>query len=169
MQNIKHRFDIACITGIQSKKIKIGKSRELLAYDIKIKVECNETFLQSLSYGTPPKYNQFLFEDDGVLKADGISNFVIERDIVEHRLLIDLELVEPTMMHFNDIQFSDFKIKPIIGFEYLIVFSIRIETNDDELLFLNKAAKQKEVVLTIEPPITESAFWKQVKAKKSRF
>lgn len=158
MQNIEHRFEIACITGIQSKKIKIGKSKELLAYDIKIKVECNETFLQSLSYGTPPEYNQFLFEDDGVLKADGISSFIIEREIREHLLLVDLDLAKPTMKLFNDIQFSDFKVKPIIGFEYLVIFSIRTQTNDDELLFLNEAAKQKEVVLTIKPPNDETIF-----------
>jgi len=153
MQNINQKFEVANIENINSKRGK-GKAEKFFGYDIKVKTECTEDFLKLLAHGIPPDYNAFFFDDDGSLKPSYVSSFTISRDIVEHRLLIDLDTAtNDDTMRLMNISITDFKIIPVMGFEYLVRFTVRTQTNDDELLFLNRARQLDNVILTIEEPI----------------
>lgn len=158
MQSINHTFEMASIENINSKRGKVGKTEKFFGYDIKVKAECKADFLKSLAHGDPPDFDAFFFEEDGTLKPSYVSNFTISRSIEDHKLLIDLDLVSENIMRFLKITIPEFKIMPVMGFEYLVRFNIRVETNEDELLFLNRAVQQEQVILSIEEPIQTGLF-----------
>ncbi len=154
MQNINHIFNIACIENINSKRSKkrSGKIEKFFGYEIKVKTECNSTFLRMLAHGELPDYDTFFFNEDGTLKASYVSSLTISRTIEDHRILIDLDLATENSMRFLHVVIPEFKILPVMGFEYLVRFTVRIKTTDDELLFLNQAVQQEQVIFSIEEP-----------------
>lgn len=156
MQNINHVFQAAKIENISSKSKKTPKREKFIGYTLKIKAECDSSFLKALSHGEPPDYDDFFFDENGTLKSTFISDFNISREISGHRLGIKIDSIddeEDKNMMFLNIDVSQFRLAPVFGKLYVIKFIINLEPADDELLFLNEAVKKDQLTISIlEPP-----------------
>lgn len=152
MQNINHTFEVASLQGISSKKGKGKNKKKFFGYALRIKAECNATFLQLLAYDSPPNYDKFFFDSDGLLLASHVSALTLDRTLKHHKLLIELDELTEKEMRFLDIEINGFNVAPTLSYVYAINFSILLQTTDDELAFLNRAVKQDNISLSIEEP-----------------
>ncbi len=153
MDSINHTFDVSKIESINSKTKKVKRRVKFLGYNVAIKTECDSTFLKALTLGDAPDFDDFFFEEDGTLKSTFISEFLVSRSISEHKLLIDFDLVNEETMMFIKIDIEDFKITPVFGKLYSVKFTVLLEPDDEELLFLNQAVQKDQLKISIiEPP-----------------
>lgn len=151
MENIDYRFEKIEITGIQSKRGKVGKKKHFNGFLLKIKAECNADFIKKLSYDVPPDYDKFYFDSDGAVKAHCIDVFTIVRTVEDHKMTIEIEDTYAAL-NFTDINIFNFTVSPVIGFEYVIKFSLLIEPSEDQLIFIQRAIQSEDIILTIQAP-----------------
>lgn len=153
MDSINHTFDISKIESINSKTKKMKRRVKFLGYNIAVKTECDSSFLKELALGDAPNFDDFFFEEDGTLKSTFISEFLVSRSISDHKLIIDFDLVNEESMMFVKIDIEGFKITPVFGKLYSVKFTVHLDPNDDELLFLNQAVQKDQLKISIiEPP-----------------
>lgn len=158
MLQINYKFQEAKIENLNLRTEKHGKTEKVTGLDIKIKTTVTSDFLKALSLDKPD-YDTFFFSaEDGAVKPHYIRELVFNRDLEDHKVLIDRDLVSKQEMRLINVKIKNFRAIPVFGKQWILTFTIQATPNDTELVFLSHAARETRCVVTIEQPAQVELF-----------